>query len=479
MVIMIRAKLDDLNIGEEAPFENDILEREESIKMLTGVISTVQAPVVLAIDSSWGTGKTTFVKLWKQYLENNKFRCIYYNAWENDFCDDPLVSMMGEIDMGVESFGLEGAKGFNVKSAMAGLKETSSYLGKKLIPYGIKLITSGALDMEKVYEKILSDAASDISKDAIDQYEQSKNLMVDFKSKLEDVIEIITENDNPLVFFIDELDRCRPNFAVELLEKAKHFFSVPRIVFVLSVDMKQLGYAVKSIYGNEVDVSGYLKRFIDIDYKLPVNSAIGFSKHLFDKFGLSFILSNKENSDILSYDVDCLIVIFNELSLKFGFSLRTQEKCLSRVATILHFSDRSKYVVVELLILFVFLREVGNENSYLHDVNEDCNSKIIDFIINHKDGEEFLNTYAGFALEAAILSGHESVRMDDLIYKYTEDLNKPNLDRQILVKLDHTRSCLLKIKKNNSEGSSRELLEKIELVGGLTFSTGLHNYLSW
>ena len=80
-----------------------------------------------------------------------------------------------------------------------------------------------------------------------------------------------TKGDKPIIFIIDELDRCRPSYAVELLEQVKHFFSVSGIVFVLSIDKVQLGHAVRGVYGNDrINADEYLRRFIDIEYSIPV-----------------------------------------------------------------------------------------------------------------------------------------------------------------------------------------------------------------
>ena len=55
---------------------------------------------------------------------------------------------------------------------------------------------------------------------------------------------------------IDELDRCRPSYAVEILEMAKHLFSVDRVVFVLSINRDQLAHSVKVLYGSDFGRTG-------------------------------------------------------------------------------------------------------------------------------------------------------------------------------------------------------------------------------
>ena len=102
-------------------------------------------------------------------------------------------------------------------------------------------------------------------------------MIEEFKEKLEDLARALNNrtaqadngNHKPLVVMIDELDRCRPSYAVELLETAKHLFDVDRIVFVLAVNREQLAHAVCALYGADFNAEGYLRRFFDEDFRLP------------------------------------------------------------------------------------------------------------------------------------------------------------------------------------------------------------------
>lgn len=67
------------------------------------------------------------------------------------------------------------------------------------------------------------------------------------------------------MFFIDELDRCRPTFAIELLERIKHLFDIQNIVFVLSIDKEQLEASTAAAYGSAINAPEYLRRFIDLE----------------------------------------------------------------------------------------------------------------------------------------------------------------------------------------------------------------------
>ena len=85
---------------------------------------------------------------------------------------------------------------------------------------------------------------------------------------------------HPLMVVIDELDRCRPSYAVSLIEVAKHIFGADHIIFVLAVNRTQLQHSIRALYGNEFDATGYLRRFFDIDFRLPEPNRTRFMQDL-------------------------------------------------------------------------------------------------------------------------------------------------------------------------------------------------------
>src|SRR5258708_36955892 len=86
-----------IEIPEDEPFKNCKLQRKEHAEVLTSIVESYADGFVLAIDNEWGTGKTTFVKMWQQFMKNKGLRCLYFNAWENDFDSNPLVALMSEL----------------------------------------------------------------------------------------------------------------------------------------------------------------------------------------------------------------------------------------------------------------------------------------------------------------------------------------------------------------------------------------------
>ena len=105
------------------------------------------------------------------------------------------------------------------------------------------------------------------------------------------------ESTGKVIILVDELDRCRPIYAIELLERVKHLFDTEGIVFVLGVDRKQLSHSVKALYGATFDAAGYLRRFIDIDYKLPLPQPGDFCSHLLDVYGVKGLVLSRQSND--------------------------------------------------------------------------------------------------------------------------------------------------------------------------------------
>lgn len=90
-------KHDDIIISKENPFENCKLNRQIYASILSDIISSYREGFVLSINGQWGSGKTTFVKMWEQQLKNNDYKTLYFNAWENDLLTDPSVAILGEL----------------------------------------------------------------------------------------------------------------------------------------------------------------------------------------------------------------------------------------------------------------------------------------------------------------------------------------------------------------------------------------------
>lgn len=258
------------HIPDSNPFENDKLNREYEIINLTSLIEKMEDPFVLCVDSSWGTGKTTFIKMWESYLKSKNHNSIYFNAWENDYHDDAFLVIVGELCIKLYELGINlGIYSTNEDSKISELKKIAGKLFKNSVTAVISNLTGGILDENVI--KQFSNIEENINKEKLNNYEQKRKDKNEFEQLLKNIIyeiRIKQKTETPLIIFVDELDRCRPDFSVELLEKIKHFFEIPGLVFVLATDKEQLCNSITTIYGQNIKPEVYLRKFIDLEYNL-------------------------------------------------------------------------------------------------------------------------------------------------------------------------------------------------------------------
>jgi hypothetical protein len=285
-----------LEIPADDPFKNDCLSRDKLEPTLTQFVTQAVGPFVLAVDGSWGSGKTTFLKMWQVKLDDAGHLCLYLNAWKTDFVQDSLVAVVGELSIAIKKHPLDRLDQDNVRKTIEKIEKKTRSIVKRLIPVGAKILTLGALDIDSALERELSAGTGAVAENLIQDYGKGKSDIDEFRKDLEFLANAIQEpNKDPvkIVIIIDELDRCRPTYAVQLLERIKHLFDVEGVVFILGIDRKQLSHSVKALYGLKFDAAEYLKRFIDIDYRLPEPSLELYCSYLFEKFEINLLLSKR------------------------------------------------------------------------------------------------------------------------------------------------------------------------------------------
>lgn len=234
----LKRHLPEIEVDENDPFLNCKLGRKSIAPILADVVSTYgETGTVLALDGDWGTGKTTFVKMWKRYLELNGFPALYFNAWECDFVEDPLIALLGELkELRADDASFKKVASVTTKVITTGAIELGKGLVKKL---------TGA-DCDKIVDKTSDVLEEEFSK-ALDQYKESKASLLDFKLALQEYVAFnVKDIEHPVVFIVDELDRCNPTFAVKTLERIKHLFDIPNLVLYLPLTKSSFSMLFKA-----------------------------------------------------------------------------------------------------------------------------------------------------------------------------------------------------------------------------------------
>lgn len=344
----------DIIIESGNPFVNCKLDREKYADILTSVIDSNRDGFVLAIDGKWGTGKSTFVKMWQRKMADYEYKTLYFNAWENDFVSEPMVGLLGEIQTLItketeQTFSsiLAKAAKFSSKIIPALAKTTASIAGLGVISDAIEAVASATVDSFN---------------DEIKQYDKKKESLTALKQELSQFVKNVC-GETPLVFIVDELDRCRPDYAVEVLEKIKHLFSVDGIVFVLSIDKKQLGNSVRGYYGSDqIDADEYLRRFIDITYTLPEPSYESYCKYLYDYFRFDeFFRSEDRRRYNFSTEINAFITFTHKLSAAKQLTLRQVEKLFVHTRVTIRSFNSNQYVLPDLISFLIYSREFAPE----------------------------------------------------------------------------------------------------------------------
>ena len=341
----------EIVIDEENPFTNCKLLRQKYAKILTNIVSSYADGFVLAINNEWGTGKTTFVKMWQQQLTNEGFQNLYFNAWENDFDANPLVALMAELKTLIRP---------ETKKEYKSLLEKGAVITKSVLPHVLKSIATKYMGEEAVGELFENTAKgiTEIFEDEVKEYTTKKEGLKEFKLSLSKFVQAL-KGDKPLIFIVDELDRCRPNYAVELLEQIKHFFSIEGIVFVLSIDKNQLGHAVRGVYGNDrINADEYLRRFIDLEYALPNPDTKLFCNYLYEYFSFQDFFTPQRINNYRSFknEKENFLDITSILFEKSNLTLRQQEKIFAHARLGLNSFKENHYVFPELYVILVFVR---------------------------------------------------------------------------------------------------------------------------
>ncbi len=276
----------------------DSIDRNIELYYFIKMLDNISSGTSFVVNGAWGTGKTFFVKQAKMILdaynvnndignfteedledicaefnkvaskENNKLNpkmaTVYYDAWEHDDENDPLMSLVYTI-----------VTRFN-KALPTDKLSFIKNVGKKSIPLLNTLIKSfSGFDIKECLELLKNaiDANEDFLKDVSEQ-QKIKEQIMDLLSN------ILYEDETKLIIFIDELDRCNPQYAIKLLERVKQYFNHPKVVFVFSCNLSELQHSIKILYGNDFSADKYLRRFFNYDLEL---SSVNISKYIMNR----------------------------------------------------------------------------------------------------------------------------------------------------------------------------------------------------
>ena len=367
----------------ENPFEGDLWDRTKLANQLENYIKRLKVGATLALDGEWGAGKSWFVQHFIKQLSNKGHKVIYLDAFIHDYIEDPFLILATEISNITEE---------EQSSVKATLKTTAVNAYHALLPnlpmllFHLTLALSGA----GMFAKGLSDVIKDVQENSgdfgekcaelmgeqikahleekVDNYENEKQSLTYFKKELE---KVTSELKHPLVFVIDELDRCKPEFSIRLIERIKHFFDIPNIVFILVMHKSQLTESIDSYYGFKTK-NIYLEKFIDFTIQLN-------TEHHFESINYREIVESYFNElgiGTHSYEPGIMSFLKEATWLaKYLKALPRQiKKVLNKFSLLKEWGQPLNNDGRNIILIFLFLDEV--------DFTLTKNGDVFDFIVN-------------------------------------------------------------------------------------------------
>lgn len=248
----------------ETGFEVDILERGHISKQLSDLVERIESPIVIALDDKWGSGKSYFLKRWAgahQKENNGSAITVYFDAFESDYMSEPLISIISAVSERIPK---------ESEETLQKWKSVATKLVKPAFGIALSLATFGAKQHLDEIGDVIVDAVSSEAKDAAQSLWAAEIERKDAIRAFKDLLtELTIQEAKPIVIIVDELDRCRPDYALSVLEIIKHFFAVPNVHFVLGINGSALEDSVRARYGADIDAESYLRKFINVSFSLP------------------------------------------------------------------------------------------------------------------------------------------------------------------------------------------------------------------
>lgn len=263
-------------IEETVAAEIDIFGRDAFADRLLNLFHECDDALVLALDEKWGTGKTVFAKRLAKRAAEKQITAVYFDAFKRDYDPDVFVSLAAELLAILPKD--DKANSFRTKA-----KSVGKILTRVAFKSAVRAITFGATKTADFGDAAteIENAIGDVAETEVDRYidERLKSAEVEeqtfesFRKALGALCSDSNSNETAkskrVLIIVDELDRCRPDHALNVLETIKHFFSVPNVHFLLICNKDQIVASIKKIYGADLDASEYLEKFIHLTTKFP------------------------------------------------------------------------------------------------------------------------------------------------------------------------------------------------------------------
>ncbi|WP_374973168.1 KAP family P-loop NTPase fold protein [Spongiibacter marinus] len=408
---------------ELIPWEKDKLNRKEEGDYLERILERLykngKTSYVINIDAEWGLGKSVFLEEIGKSLSKNHY-VIQFNAWENDYSETPFESLICELVDQLPSRNEFVSVKRKIIDAASKIDSTS------ILKMGLTLAT-GNRDFSEDAANAVAGIIKPGDNDLLKRHREKKKVIENFKTSLKKLSEIVGELDSkekysPIFVMIDELDRCRPTFAVELLECVKHLFNIEGYYFLVATNTKELSHTIKSIYGADFGAKTYLNRFFDSYFTLSEPSLDLYLDHLDSKNNVlkklhtpHYVTTIENKRPNTNNDPNYFL---SEIFRQLGLTLRDTEQCYSKIeACLLSKTENSNEFHVVVIGFLVALNLRHNER-YLQLKDQKDLTKIKDIMAprNTKDSRIYsFKNYRDSSLTS--FTGIQKYTLSEIIFQ--------------------------------------------------------------
>lgn len=353
----------------EMTFDDDCLELRSFADQFERYLEVDQlfatGSLVVSLEAPFGSGKTAFLSMWfKRLLERRKTNedrpiPVLLNAWEDDFATDPFIPIISSLIDKLEEqlpnkhMMIRPLRKTAQEIAWFGLALANGYVQKST---GFDLIKAGEIAEAKT-------ASDNHGKtDLFRLYKTKKNLLNQLKDNLSRLLS--NENRIKTIICVDELDRCRPDYAIQYLETIKHIFNVPGIVFVLAIDRAQISSSARALFGSDLQADEYLRKFIARTFLLPKPSEATLTAIATDLFKRFVHVDNVRKTKFPT-DPDSNRALI-KLCLGLGFTPRQLEDVFRLMGYVFSSSDQNRKVYQSWCNALIFLCCLKTHNQSLY-----------------------------------------------------------------------------------------------------------------
>ena len=441
----------------------DLFGRREEAESLIGYLeNVVTRPLVredghahvLAVDSVYGRGKSYFLRRLDRHLRATGHVSAYVDAWVDDLEDEPIVALAAtleaalapwcksdsRVEQGFADFKAKAgrvAKIVGVGLAKRGLGLAITQAGAEALSDELATFTEDSQDRIRssigdASTEIITDAADEIAKDSfklmderIKRFRSGQLAIREIKVSLSNVVTALQHAglQLPIVIIIDELDRCRPTYAIKLLEEVKHLFDVSGVSFILGLHSQQLSHSISAAYGNSFDGSAYLRRFFNRRYVLRESALTLLIQHLIVELDIpvqrlnrpSIKINESRNNNTQIPPVEFI----SDLFVSYGVTARDAFSAMEMLQTCLALTAPSPLIATYIIPLIVSY--INSSENHLPKVKNEPNWTFMNYIRQESGNREGQWVQKSLSEMVEEIDAAVNMNRDDLLRQFNRD----------------------------------------------------------